>query len=221
LLQLASASLPVGAYSYSQGLESAIAGGAVRNERDLLDWLATVLEHGVASWDATWVTALLHAHRQRARREVVELNDSFLASRETSELRAETVQTGRSLLALVRETDRAAIALLDVLTKLDAGDGLAYPTVWCAVAVARGLEDGPAAVAYLWSWLENAVLAAMKTLPLGQRAGQRLLMELGGRLPALSAAAAVRPIEQCCNFLPGLALASMAHETQYTRLFRS
>lgn len=221
LLQLASPSLPVGAYSYSQGLESAVADGTVRDEGAVRDWLATVLEHGLASWDATWVAALLRAHRERAGSDVIELNEGFLASRETRELRAEAVQTGRSLLTLAREIDGTGLALLDVLTALDAGDGLAYPTVWTATAVARGIDDEPAVVAYLWSWLENSVLAAMKTLPLGQRAGQRVLIELGSRLATLAATAIARPLDQCCNLLPGLALASMEHETQYTRLFRS
>ena len=221
LLQLSSPSLPVGAYSYSQGLEWAIASGAVRDEATVRDWLTTVLEHGVASWDATWVVALLRAHRRNARIDVIELNESFLASRETRELRAETLQTGRSLLALIRETDGAALALLDVLTALADDDILAYPTAWTAAAVARGIGDEPAVVAYLWSWLENAVLGAVKALPLGQLAGQRLLKELGSRLAPLAAAAIARPLDQCCNLLPGLALASMNHETQYTRLFRS
>jgi len=221
LLQLASATLPVGAYSYSQGLEWAVAAGTIHDEASAGAWIEAVLEHNLAGWDAPWVAALMRAAARGAHAEIADLNDRFLAARETRELRAETVQTGRSLLELLRDTGELAATDLRALAALDAGNGLAYPTAWSAAAVARGIAIDDALVGYLWSWLENAVLAALKTVPLGQRAGQRLLTRLGGRLEALAAAASVRPLDQCCNLLPGFALASMHHETQYTRLFRS
>ena len=221
LLQLSSASLPVGSYSYSQGLEWAVASGAVRDEPTAGAWLETVLEHGLAAWDATWVAALMRAHRAGASGLVAELNERFLASRETHELRAETLQTGRSLLALLRDAGGTDAAHVVRLEALDAAGGVAYPTVWAAAAVVRGLDDNDAVVAYLWSWLDNAVLATLKSVPLGQRAGQRLLTRLGARLEALATDAVARPLDQCRNMLPGFTLASMQHETQYTRLFRS
>ena len=221
LLQLSSASLPVGAYSYSQGLEWAVGSGTIHDEASAGAWLETVLEHGVAAWDATWVAALMRAHRADAPARVTELNERFLASRETRELRAETIQTGRSLLALLRDDGERPTAHLETLEALEAGDGVAYPTVWAAAAVARGIRVEDAVVAYLWSWLDNAVLAALKSVPLGQRSGQRLLTRLGARLERLAGDAVARPLEQCCNLLPGFTLASMQHETQYTRLFRS
>ncbi len=221
LLQLVSATLPVGAYSYSQGLEWAVGSGAVRDETSAGAWIEAVLEHGVAAWDAPWVAALMRAAARGAREEIAELNERFLAGRETRELRAETAQTGRSLLELLRDGGALAPAALHDLEALDAGGGLAFPTAWSAAAVARGIAVEDALVGYLWSWLENSVLAALKTVPLGQRAGQRLLTRLGGRLEALAAAAAARPVDHCSNLLPAFALASMHHETQYTRLFRS
>jgi urease accessory protein len=221
LLQLASPTLPVGAYSYSQGLEWAVTTRAVRDEAGVRDWIGTVLEHGVAAWDAPWVAALMRALACGADAEVAELNERFLASRETRELRAETLQTGRSLYELLRDNSGLPAGTLAALAALDAAEVLAYPTAWSAAAVAGGLAVEDALVAYLWSWLENAVLAALKTVPLGQRAGQRLLTELGGRLEALVALASACPPERCRNLLPGYALASMHHETQYTRLFRS
>jgi urease accessory protein len=221
LLQLVSATLPVGAYSYSQGLEWAVGSGAVRDEASAGEWIEAVLEQGIAAWDAPWVAALMRAAARGAHEELAELNDRFLAGRETRELRAETVQTGRSLLELLRDAGELAPAALRGLEALDAGRGLAFPTAWATAAVARGIAVEDALVGYLWSWLENSVLAALKTVPLGQRAGQRLLTRLGGRLEALAATAAERPLDSCSNLLPGFALASMHHETQYTRLFRS
>jgi len=221
LLQLVSTTLPVGAYSYSQGLEWAASCGVVRDEATAGEWIAAVLEHGIAAWDAPWVAALMCALERRRYSEVAELNARFLAGRETRELRAETLQTGGSLLDLLRDADELPVAALRALEALAAADGVAFPTAWAAVAVARGIATEEALVGYLWSWLENSVLAALKSIPLGQRAGQRLLTRLGGRLDALAATAAACPLEQCCNLLPGFALASMHHESQYTRLFRS
>ena len=221
VLQLASATLPVGAYSYSQGLEWAVSSGAVRDEATAGEWIETVLEYGVAAWDAPWIAALLRAWGRAEYVAVAELNARFLAGRETRELRVETLQTGRSLLELLRDGGELAPEALRTLGVLDAGDGLAFPTAWSAAAAARGIAVEDALVGYLWSWLENSVLAALKSIPLGQRAGQRLLTRLGGRLEALAADAAARPLDSCCNLLPGFALASTHHETQYTRLFRS
>jgi urease accessory protein len=221
LLQLASPTLPVGAYSYSQGLEWAVSSGAIHDESSAGEWIETVLEHGVAAWDAPWVAALMRATARAAYAEFAALNQRFLASRETRELRAETLQTGKSLLELLRDAGSLPAAVIGSLEALDIGEGLAYPTAWSAAAVARGIAVEDALVAYLWSWLENSVIAALKTAPLGQKAGQRLLTRLGGRLEALAACAAACPPDRCRNLLPGLTLASMHHETQYTRLFRS
>jgi urease accessory protein len=221
LLQLVSATLPVGAYSYSQGLEWAVGSGTVHDEATAGEWIEAVLEHGVAAWDAPWVAALMRAAARGAHAELATLNERFLAGRETRELRAETAQTGRSLLELLRDGGELTTSALECLEGLDADGGLAFPTAWSTAAVARGIAVDDALAGYLWSWLENSVLAALKTVPLGQRAGQRLLTRLGGRLEALASAAAARPLDDCSNLLPGFALASMHHESQYTRLFRS
>ena len=220
LLQLASPTLPVGAFSYSSGLEWAVVAGQVRDEASARDWITAVLEEGVAVWDAPWVAALMRAWAADAAATVAALNARFLASRETRELRAETAQMGRAMLAVLQDGELPA-ATAALLARLEQDDGLAYPTAWAAAAVFRGVAVEDALVAYLWAWLENMVMAALKTVPLGQRAGQRLLTGLGERLGGLAADAAARPLDQCRNLLPGFTLASMHHETQYTRLFRS
>ena len=139
LLQLVSTTLPVGAYSYSQGLEWAVGSGAVRDEAGAGEWIGAVLEHGVAAWDAPWVAALMRAAARAAHGELTELNDRYLAARETRELRAETLQTGRSLLELLRDSGELPPAASQCLQALDSGGGLAFPTAWATAAVARGI----------------------------------------------------------------------------------
>jgi len=221
LLQLASTTLPVGAFSYSQGLEWAVEAGIVRDEATARDWLRTTLHRGPGSWDATWIAHLMAAWQLEDAPGIRSLGERFLASRETRELYLESRQMGRSMLAVARDDPTLPSATLTLMLELDAQDALCYPVAWTAVAAHRGLACGDVIVAYLWSWLESATLAAMKTVPLGQQAGQRLLGELGVDLEMLASAAAARPLDACSNFLPGLALASMKHETQYSRLFRS
>lgn len=97
----------------------------------------------------------------------------------------------------------------------------AFPTVWAAVAVAWEIEPEAALTGYAWAWIENQVMAAVKAVPLGQAAGQRLLSALAAAVPARVADARSCPPEAWSNFQPGLAIASARHETQYSRLFRS
>jgi urease accessory protein len=205
LLQLASPTLPVGAYSYSQGLEAAIEAGYVKDAATAQRWIGDVLELSVARMEAKVLRALLGGV-SAARRQ--ELNDFFLATRETAELRAETLQMGQALAKLLRDLGA------DVCI-----DNPAYPSAY-ALAVRHWHIDGKeAAIAYLWSWLENQVMAAVKAVPLGQTAGQKILLDLGSRLERL----ADLQLEEAAwsNFAPGLALLSAKHETQYSRLFRS
>jgi urease accessory protein len=218
LLQLASPALPIGAYSYSQGLEWVVAAGDVRDAATAQVWIGDALELIVAPGEAAVVWRLLNAARRGDWSQAGEWNDWFRASRETAELRAETEQMGSSLVKLASDLE-----LLDAPAAAAAA-AMAPVTLPGAYAlIARGF-DVPAAAAltgYVWSWLENQVLAAMKTIPLGHSAGQRLLVELGARIPAAVALARSIADEDVSSFAPGLALASSRHETQYTRLFRS
>jgi len=220
LLQLASPALPVGAYTYSQGLEWAVESGAVTDEATAARWIGDALSYTLARLEAPLTAALLAAWRTGDDARVSELNADFNASRETMELRAETVQMGWSLLRLLSELDAFA-GLPGWRDRLVAVNEPAFPTVWTAAAAAWGIAAEQALTAYLWMWLENQVMAAVKAIPLGQSAGQRLLATLGKRIPGLAAEAASLPEPQWSNFSPGLAIASSLHETQYTRLFRS
>lgn len=220
LLQLASPALPVGAYTYSQGLEQAIDGNVVRDEAGALRWIGDALAFGIGRWEAPAVARLHVAWTNGDDASIVRIDREFVASRETAELRAETLQMGHSLARLLR--DLPAFADVPGLgERLRALREPAFPTVWAAAAAAWCAAVDEALAAYLWSWLENQTLAAIKAVPLGQSAGQRILAELGARVPELVAQALACGDDDFANFAPGLALASATHETQYSRLFRS
>ena len=202
LLQLASPTLPVGAYSYSQGLEAAIEAGIVKDADSAGRWITDVLEFSVGSMEAPLLFRLLKKHSP-------EINEQILASRETAELRAETVQMGYSLCRLLGELG----------TKdLPAGE-VAFATAFAFAARHWGIAPREALLGYLWSWLENQVMAAVKGVPLGQTAGQKILLSIGNSLPSM-AEQAMEP-GNLANFAPGLAMLSSRHETQYSRIFRS
>jgi urease accessory protein len=218
LLQLGSPALPIGAYSYSQGLEWVVAEGIVHDAASAHRWIGDVMEHVVAPGEAAVLGRLLDAAAGCDWSTFERWNAWFRASRETAELRAETEQMGGSLAKLVVElglVDAPACAALAAITPVT------LPAAYAIAARAFDVRPEPAVVAYLWSWLENQVLAAMKLVPLGQFAGQRLLHALGTKIPAVVAAAGAAADDDVASFAPGLALASSRHETQYTRLFRS
>jgi urease accessory protein len=201
LLQLASPTLPVGAYSYSQGLEAAVEAGIVRDAASAKAWIADVLEFSVARIEVPVLRLQIEAPTQAR-------NDFFIATRETAELRAETLQMGHSFAKLLMELG------VDVPFEQPA-----FPTSYAAAVRAWHVERQQAVVAYLWSWLENQAMAAVKAVPLGQTAAQKMLLILGERLEPI--AAAELDEARWSNFAPGLAFLCARHETQYSRLFRS
>ena len=223
LLQLASPTLPVGAYAYSQGLEWAVESGTVRNEASARQWIGDLLQWNMARFEAPLLARLLRACRIDDYAEIAQLNARYLASRESRELRAETLQMGYSLLRLLGELDESASDEVanPALTFIRALDTPAYPTVWAAAAAAWQIDEDAALTAYVWSWVENQTMAAIKAVPLGQAAGQRIMLTLGARIAPLVATARELPESEYSNFAPGFAIACSQHETQYSRLFRS
>ena len=142
-------------------------------------------------------------------------NGEFVASRETAELRAETLQMGYSLRNLLHDVIPVETGIQPELHELS------YPAAY-AYAVAHWHIDAHEAVsAYLFSWIENQMLAALKSVPLGQTGGQRMLLALADRIPAAVERASALGDDELTNFVPGLAILSARHETQYTRIFRS
>ncbi|HTS83543.1 MAG TPA: urease accessory protein UreF [Usitatibacter sp.] len=215
LLQLVSPALPVGAYSYSQGLEAAIESGEIRDAASARRWIGDVMELSLSGMEAPVFLRLAGAWRAGDAESVARWNEEFVASREGAELRAETLQMGYSLRRLAHEL---AIPGADAL---DAIEELAYPTAFAFAVAAWQIDDREALAAYLFAWAENQVLAALKSVPLGQTEGQRMLLAIAERIPAAVERAASLGDGELFNFAPGFALASSRHETQYSRIFRS
>ncbi|APV50756.1 urease accessory protein UreF [Betaproteobacteria bacterium GR16-43] len=215
LLQLASPALPVGAYSYSQGLESAVEAGVVRDRAGATCWIGDVAALSLARWELPMLAKMIAAWRAKDSEAAARWNARFLATRESAELRAETVQMGYSLARLSAQLELEGHAALEAI------DEPAFPTAFAFAVAAWSIPEREALVAYLWSWMENAVMAAVKCVPLGQTDAQRALLELGGRIETLVTEALALDEEGMAPSLPRLALLSAQHETQYSRIFRS
>jgi urease accessory protein len=211
LLHLASPALPVGAYSYSQGLEAAIEAGAVHDAASAGRWIGDVLAYSVATMEAPLFLRLCAAWSAGDLAAAERWNALFLASRDTAELRAETAQMGYSLGRLLPQLGAGGVPLAEP----------SFPAAFAHAATSWRIDPHEALVAYLWSWAENQVLAAVKALPLGQTEGQRMLFSMGEKLDAIARGAARLDDDAIGAFVPGLALLSSRHETQYSRLFRS
>ena len=218
LLQLASPALPVGAYSYSQGLEAAVEAQVVTDSKSAGRWIGDALTLSLAKFEAPAWCRLYSAWQARDFDEVRRLNGLFGATRETAELRAETLQMGYSLRRLCVELGEFDAGVIAELQRMEE---IVFPAAFTFVATRWEIPERDALVAYLWSWLENQVMAALKAVPLGQTDGQRLLLRLGAALSSIAEEAMAAEDAMLANFAPGLAIASSRHETQYSRLFRS
>lgn len=212
LLQLSSPALPVGAYSYSQGLEGAIDEGRLRSEAEVQRWIGDGLCLVLGRYEAPVWLRLRRACSAADWPALIDWNERFIATRESRELRAETLQMGYSLMQLLRSLGQPA--------PFEAEE-IAYPTAhaWTCQCWDIGAEAG--LYAYLFGWLENQVMAAIKTVPLGQVAGQRMLLNLRPRLRQTVVEALQLPDDRLSNQAPMLGILSSRHESQYSRLFRS
>ena len=218
LLQLASPALPVGAYSYSQGLEAAVEAGIVHDAASAEAWIGDVLAYTVARLEAPLWWRLHAAWRTSDLARVAHWNDIFRSTRESAELRAETLQMGYSLQRLlleIGEFDEPSLAQLRAIAEIT------FPAAFAFAAVKWEIPARSALIAYLWSWLENQVMAALKSVPLGQTDGQRLLLSLTALLPGIADQACAAADDDLSNYSPGFAILCSQHETQYSRLFRS
>jgi urease accessory protein len=210
--------LPVGAFSYSQALESAAEQGWVHDEASAQLWIGGTLAFSLGSFEAPIWCRLYRAWQAGEGAAVTAWNDVFLAGRESSEFRAETVQMGYSLRRLLSDSGEFADAQL---TPLRAVHDPGFPTAFSFACVVWQIPERQGLLAYLWAWLENQVSATMKAVPLGQMSGQRLLARLSETLPGLVERALAMQDEDLSNCAPALAIASCRHEAQYSRLFRS
>ena len=211
LLQLASPTLPVGAYSYSGGLEAACEAGVVSDAASAERWIGDVLEWSTVRMEAPILLSFLSGFEKKDLKKVEKTNEMFLASRETAELRAETVQMGYSLNRLLKDIGVGEVPVEEP----------SFPAAFAFAAAHWKIKPDDALQAYLWAWLENQVMAAVKAVPLGQTDGQKILLSLGGRLFSVAEKAKSLKDDDLGNFVPGLAMLSSKHETQYSRIFRS
>jgi urease accessory protein len=215
LMQLISPTLPIGAFTYSQGLEYAIECGWVSDVESLEDWLSGLMQDGLSRLEVPLLKRACQACRDRDLQSLNKWGEYLLASRETSELRQEEINRARALTVLLQ------------------GLGVSYANEWQKVlkksqlsafalaATSWHISTEEAALGYVWGWLENQVAAGIKLVPLGQTDGQRVQMRLAESIPALVAEGLSLHDDEIGASAPAMAIASSLHETQYTRLFRS
>ena len=214
LLQLASPALPIGAFNFSQGLEFAIEHGGVSNERDAREWIVGIARHGMATLDVPMLLRLHAAWGHQDAGRAHQLSAELLASRESMELRAEELHLGQSLARILVEFG------IEPAREWLRCEHTTHAAMFALAAADSAVPAMDTATAFLWAWAENQVIAAVKLLPLGQTAGQRMLEDIRQQIPAIVAAAIQMPDESLGSATPLAIMASCWHETQYTRLFR-
>jgi urease accessory protein len=218
LLHLASPALPIGAFSYSQGLEAAIEAQLITDADSARDWIASGLTNVLALGELPFLAHQFERWRAHDAAGLAAANSEFLASRESLELRRETEQMGwslRQLCASLEWGDAARRATLDAMTPI------AQPTAFAFASFANDAAADATLAAYAFSWVENQAAAALKAVPLGQLAGQRIIVALRGAIDtAVDRALATSP-NDINTFAPQLGILSARHESQYSRLFRS
>ncbi|CAN7263072.1 urease accessory protein UreF [Acidovorax sp. LjRoot129] len=223
LIWLASPALPVGGFSYSEGLESAIENAGVDNEAAVAAWLLDQLHITQSRGDMALIAKAVGAWRRGDGGDLAhvrELNDWVLHTRETSELRLQTEQMGRSMADWLRNQHQGDDQVMPAVQYLAA----LPPTYPVAFALAASFTQAPVRdvlLAYAFGWAENMVQAALKSMQLGQSAGQRILAKLADAIPAAADHAIGLMDSERQAFSPMLAILSARHEVQYSRLFRS
>jgi len=219
LMWLASPALPVGGFSYSEALEAAVDDGLVSGEASAAAWLANQMALAPARADLPVLAQAHLAWQRRDLERVTALNDFIARTRETRELRLQSEQMGRSLVEWLRNQEGGDDERLQHLAAL--APSPTWPVAF-ALATARAKASAAQALhASLFGWAENMVQAALKAVPLGQLAGQRILQALVERMPPLIESALAMTDDDMQSFSPMLGIASARHETQYSRLFRS
>lgn len=221
LMWLASPALPIGGFSYSECLEAAVDSEHVATEADAKAWLIDQLHLTLARSDLAVVAQGIAAWQlddlPRAKDRVAALTGWVLQTRESSELRAQTEQMGRSLLEWLRNHTTVTAAQIELLAALQP----TYPLAFALAASSTQACVRDCLLTYAFGWAENMVQAAIKSVPLGQSAGQRILSALCAEIPAVVDHAMTLPDNDRQAFSPMLAILSAQHEVQYSRLFRS
>ncbi len=218
LMWLASPALPVGGFSYSEALEAAVDSGRVTNEAEAARWLRDQLQLALGRSELPLLAAALEAWRAGDAGRMRALNEWVLATRESRELRAQAEQMGRSMGEWLKNRGTPD-PRLDALLAL--APAPSWPMAFALAAAQTGAPAREALLAFAFGWSENMVQAALKAVPLGQSAGQRILAALVEAIPGTVDAARGLGDDDRQAFSPMLAILSAQHETQYSRLFRS
>ncbi len=217
LMWLASPALPIGGFSYSECLESGVESGRVATETEASAWLVDQLHLSLARSDLPAVAQGIAAWQADDMPRIAALNTWVLQTRESAELRAQTEQMGKSLLDWLRNHTTATPAQIAQL----ATQQPTYPLAFALAASSTGASVRDCLLTYAFGWAENMTQAAIKSVPLGQSAGQRILSALTADIPAAIDHALCVTDDTRQSFSPMLAILSSQHEVQYSRLFRS
>jgi len=215
LCQLVSPALPVGAYHFSQGLEFAVHENWVFDEDTACEWISGIACNAIGTMDIPILLRLHDAWRAHDKETVRRWSQFLIAARETSELRAEERHMGKALAKVLVELE------IDAAHEWIVRDHTSYGAMFSLAATCWSIERIDTAQAYLWAWSENQVLAALKLLPIGQSAGQRILNRIIPSIPTIVSHALDIADDDVCIATPSHGIASARHETQYSRLFRS
>ncbi|QNG27625.1 urease accessory protein UreF [Synechococcus sp. HK01-R] len=218
LLQLVSPALPVGAFSYSEGLEVLIQAGALKSEAGLEQWLIAELERGALRLEAAALSELMvdlnswaRGADDQARLRLLDLDGWLLATREAAEVRAQQRQMGGSLLQLLADMGHPLTEPLP----------LAWPAAWAWAALSLGLSEADTVEGYLYSWVANQLSAAVRLLPLGPTRAQMLQQRLLPRIAAEAQELLAADPRTLWSAGVGASLAQLSHAELYSRLFRS
>jgi urease accessory protein len=215
MLQLSSSLCPIGAFAYSQGLETAVERGWVTSEAALTQWLLGLGEHALTRLDLPLLQRAHAAARSGDEARLLALGERVLASREAGELRDQERQMGSALASVL---ENLGIAVAPVLRQ---PDGASYVVSFAIGAVHLGMSVELTLLGYCYAWCEQQVSAAARLVPLGHMAAQRALSAVLERVPGWLPRALALPDDAIGSCTPGLAMSAAWHETQYTRLFRS
>jgi urease accessory protein len=217
LIWLASPALPIGGFSYSEGLEAAIDHGFVHDEHSAADWLVDQLHLTQSRGDMAVLGQMIAAWQTRDDERLEALSQWVHATRESAELRLQSEQMGRSMLEWLRNQDAIDDSTIAMCNRWVP----TYPLMFSLALSRTGASLEQCLQAYAFGWAENMVQAAIKSVPLGQNSGQRILTKLAQHIaPAVTNAMQVTDDTRQA-FSPMLAILSAQHETQYSRLFRS
>lgn len=220
LLRFCSANLPVGGYTFSQGLEYAIDSSQLASQQEVFDWLLGYANASLKHTDLPLMRCAFSALQEQDEESLQRINALALAVRESKEMLLADTAMGCALMRLLRDT---SVVLPVCYTDCDYQElsSISMITAFVIASHAHGVECSSAMIGYCWTVLESQVLAAAKLLPMGQTDSQRMLSNLQQSLPEIIEGSKSIPLDNIGLSLPGLAMASALHETQYSRLYRS